>query len=160
MSIQVGDKIPAVKLKHLTDNGMQDIATDELFANKTVVLFSVPGAFTPTCSARHLPGFVDKAADLSAKGVDTVVCTAVNDPFVMQAWAEKAGAADKVEMLPDGSAAFIKELGLDLDLTANGMGVRGKRFALIAKDGVVTHLAIEEPGQFGVSSAESVLAAL
>lgn len=160
MSIQVGDKIPAVKLKHLTDNGMQDIATDELFAGKTVVLFSVPGAFTPTCSARHLPGFIDKIEGFKAKGVDAVVCTAVNDPFVMHAWSEKAGAGDKVQMLPDGSAVFVKELGLEMDASGHGMGVRGKRFALIARDGVVTHVAVEQPGQFDVSSAESVLAAL
>ncbi|WP_207458598.1 peroxiredoxin [Azospirillum sp. SYSU D00513] len=160
MAIQVGDSIPSVTLKHLTDNGMQDITTDEIFKGKKVVLFSVPGAFTPTCSAKHLPGFVQQAEALKGKGVDAVVCTAVNDPFVMRAWAEKNDADGKVTMLPDGNAALATALGLTLDLSKNGLGMRGQRFALIAEDGKVTHLAVEQAGQFEVSSAEAVLAAL
>ncbi|CAO3374024.1 redoxin family protein [Azospirillum argentinense] len=160
MTIQVGDAIPSVTLKHLTDNGMQDVTTDALFKGKTVVLFSVPGAFTPTCSAKHLPGFVQKAEDLKAKGVDNIVCLAVNDPFVMRAWGEKSGVAGKVTMLPDGNAALTQALGLTMDGTGYGLGLRGQRFALVAKDGKVTHLAVEKPGQFEVSSAEAVLGAL
>ncbi|WP_448203347.1 redoxin family protein [Azospirillum sp. sgz302134] len=160
MTIQVGDTIPSVTLKHLTDNGMQDITTDEIFKGKTVVLFSVPGAFTPTCSAKHLPGFVQQADALKAKGVDNVVCLAVNDPFVMRAWGEKNSAAGKVTMLPDGNATFTQALGLTMDGSGYGLGTRGQRFALVAKDGKVTHLAVEKPGQFEVSSAEAVLGAL
>ena len=160
MTIQVGDAIPSVTLKHLTDNGMQDVTTDALFKGKTVVLFSVPGAFTPTCSAKHLPGFVQKAEDLKAKGVDDIVCLAVNDPFVMRAWGEKSGVGGKVTMLPDGNATLTQALGLTMDGTGYGLGLRGQRFALVAKDGKVTHLAVEKPGQFEVSSAEAVLGAL
>lgn len=160
MTIQVGDTIPSVTLKHLTDNGMQDIATDDLFKGKTVVLFSVPGAFTPTCSAKHLPGFVQNADALKAKGVDAIVCLAVNDPFVMRAWGEKNSAGGSVVMLPDGNATFTQALGLTMDGSAYGLGTRGQRFALVAKDGKVTHLAVEKPGQFEVSSAEAVLNAL
>lgn len=160
MTIQVGDAIPSVTLKHLTDNGMQDVTTDSIFAGKTVALFSVPGAFTPTCSAKHLPGFVQQAEALKAKGVDTIVCLAVNDPFVMRAWGEKGGVDGKVQMLPDGNAAFTSALGLTMDGSGYGLGTRGQRFALVAKDGKVTHLAVEKPGAFEVSSAEAVLAAL
>ncbi len=160
MTINVGDTIPSVTLKHLTDNGMQDITTDALFKGKTVVLFSVPGAFTPTCSAKHLPGFVQQAEALKGKGVDSVVCLAVNDPFVMRAWGEKSGVGDAVFMLPDGNAAFTQALGLTMDGSGYGLGLRGQRFALVAKDGKVTHLAVEKPGQFEVSSAEAILAAL
>lgn len=160
MTIQVGDTIPSVTLKHLTDNGMQDITTDEIFKGKTVVLFSVPGAFTPTCSAKHLPGFVQQADALKGKGVDSIVCLAVNDPFVMRAWGEKNNAENKVVMLPDGNATFTQALGLTMDGSGYGLGTRGQRFALVAKDGKVTHLAVEKPGQFEVSSAEAVLGAL
>ena len=160
MPLHVGDTIPSVTLKHLTVNGMQDITTDALFKGKTVVLFSVPGAFTPTCSAKHLPGFVQQAEALKGKGVDSVVCLAVNDPFVMRAWGEKSGVGDKVFMLPDGNAAFTQALGLTMDGSGYGLGLRGQRFALVAKDGKVTHLAVEKPGQFEVSSAEAILAAL
>ncbi|MBP2310879.1 peroxiredoxin [Azospirillum soli] len=160
MTIQVGDTIPSVTLKHLTDNGMQDITTDEIFKGKTVVLFSVPGAFTPTCSAKHLPGFVQQAEALKGKGVDNIVCLAVNDPFVMRAWGEKNNVENKVVMLPDGNAAFTQALGLTMDGSGYGLGTRGQRFALVAKDGKVTHLAVEKPGQFEVSSAEAVLGAL
>jgi len=160
MTIQVGDTIPSVTLKHLTDNGMQDISTDEIFKGKTVVLFSVPGAFTPTCSAKHLPGFVQQADALKGKGVDNIVCLAVNDPFVMRAWGEKNSVENKVVMLPDGNAAFTQALGLTMDGSGYGLGTRGQRFALVAKDGKVTHLAVEKPGQFEVSSAEAVLGSL
>lgn len=160
MSIQVGDTIPSVTLKHLTDNGMQDVTTDEIFKGKTVVLFSVPGAFTPTCSAKHLPGFVQQAEALKAKGVDSIVCLAVNDPFVMRAWGEKGNVGGAVTMLPDGNATFTSALGLTMDGSGYGLGTRGQRFALVAKDGTVTHVAVEAPGKFEVSSAEAVLAAL
>lgn len=160
MTIAVGDTIPNVTLKHLTDNGMQEITTGDLFAGKTVVLFSVPGAFTPTCSAKHLPGFVQKTEDLKAKGVDEIVCLAVNDPFVMRAWGDKHAVAGKVFMLPDGNAAFTAALGLTMDGSGYGLGTRGQRFALVAKNGTVSHLAVEKPGEFDVSSAEAILAAL
>ena len=160
MTIQVGDTVPSVTLKHLTDNGMQDVTTDSIFQGKTVALFSVPGAFTPTCSAKHLPGFVQQADALKAKGVDTIVCLAVNDPFVMRAWGEKNNVDGKVMMLPDGNATFTQALGLTMDGSGYGLGTRGQRFALVAKDGKVTHLAVEKPGQFEVSSAEAILGAL
>jgi len=160
MAISVGDTIPSATFKHLTDNGMQEIGTDEIFKGKKVVMFSVPGAFTPTCSAKHLPGFVQYADALKAKGVDTIVCLAVNDPFVMRAWGEKNNVADKVLMLPDGNATFTKALGLTMDASGHGLGTRGQRFALVAEDGKITHLAVEEPGKFEVSSVEAVLATL
>ncbi len=159
MTIQVGDRIPSATLNTLND-GVQAIRSDELFKGKTVVLFSVPGAFTPTCSAKHLPGYVDKLAELKAKGVDTVACMAVNDAFVMDAWAKSQNVPADIVMLADGNAAFARALGLELDATAFGMGLRSKRFALVAKDGVVTHLHVEAPGEFKVSSAEAVLAVL
>jgi glutaredoxin/glutathione-dependent peroxiredoxin len=159
MTIQVGDHIPAATLSYLKD-GMQQISTDELFGGKTVVLFSVPGAFTPTCSARHLPGFVEQLDAFKAKGVDRVVCMAVNDAFVMDAWRQSQSVPDEVYMLADGNAAFATAMGLELDATKFGMGVRGQRFALVAKDGVVTHLHVEAPGEFKVSSADAVLAVL
>lgn len=157
MAIQVGDAIPSVKLKHLTENGMQEVDPADLGKGKTVVIFSVPGAFTPTCSAKHLPGFVEQAEALKAKGVDEIVCLAVNDPFVMRAWGEKHAVAGKVFMLPDGNATFTTALGLTMDGSAHGLGTRGQRFALVAKDGKVTHVAVEAPGQFDVSSAEAIL---
>jgi peroxiredoxin len=159
MTIQVGERIPAATLSYLKD-GVQTIGTEELFAGKTVVLFAVPGAFTPTCSARHLPGYVDQLEALKAKGVDRVVCMAVNDPFVMDAWRNSQNVPAEVYMLADGNAAFAKALGLELDATKFGMGVRAQRFALVAKDGVVTQLHVEAPGEFKVSSAEAVLAVL
>jgi peroxiredoxin len=139
---------------------MEEISTGELFAGKKVVMFAVPGAFTPTCSAKHLPGFIDHAADLSAKGVDAVACMSVNDPFVMQAWEKSQNASDIVEMLPDGNGDFTKALGLEMDGTPFGLGPRSKRFALIADDGVVTELLVEEDGGLDVSSAENVLSKL
>ncbi len=159
MTIQVGERIPAATLSYLKD-GVQTIGTEDLFAGKTVVLFAVPGAFTPTCSARHLPGYVDQLEALKGKGVDRVVCMAVNDPFVMDAWRNSQNVPEEVYMLADGNAAFAKALGLELDASKFGMGVRAQRFALVAKDGVVTHLHVEAPGEFKVSSAEAVLAAL
>jgi peroxiredoxin (alkyl hydroperoxide reductase subunit C) len=143
-----------------TAEGPKEISTEELFGGKTVVLFGVPGAFTPTCSAKHLPGFVQNYDALKAKGVDTVACMAVNDAFVMGAWGKDQGVADKVMMLADGSADFTKKLGLELDLVARGLGVRSQRFVLVAKDGKVTHVAVEAPGAFEVSKAETVLASL
>jgi glutaredoxin/glutathione-dependent peroxiredoxin len=160
MSVQVGDSIPSMKLMTATADGPKEVSTDDLFKGKKVVMFAVPGAFTPTCSAKHLPGFVQNAESMKAKGVDTVICIAVNDAFVMGAWAKDQGAGDKVVMLADGSAALTKALGLELDLTARGLGVRSQRYALIAEDGKVTHLAVEAPGGFEVSKAESILAAI
>ncbi|MBR0644988.1 peroxiredoxin [Plastoroseomonas hellenica] len=160
MAIQVGDKIPSVTLMQATAEGPKEITTDALFAGKTVVLFGVPGAFTPTCSAKHLPGFVVNVDALKAKGVDTIACVAVNDAFVMGAWAKDQGITDQVVMLADGSAKLAQALGLELDLTARGLGIRNQRFALVAKDGVVTHVGVEQPGGFEVSKAEAVLAAL
>jgi peroxiredoxin (alkyl hydroperoxide reductase subunit C) len=143
-----------------TAEGPKEVSTDDLFKGKKVVMFAVPGAFTPTCSAKHLPGFVQNADSMKAKGVDSVVCVAVNDAFVMGAWGKEQGAGDKVVMVADGSAALTKALGLELDLTARGMGVRSQRYALVAEDGKVTHLAVEAPGGFEVSKAESILAAI
>ncbi|MBO1075626.1 peroxiredoxin [Roseomonas marmotae] len=160
MAIQNGDTIPEAKLTQATAEGPRERSTQDLFAGKTVVLFGVPGAFTPTCSAKHMPGFVQQAAALKAKGVDTIACMAVNDPFVMKAWGESQGITDEVLLLADGSAAFTRALRLELDLTARGMGVRCQRFALVAKDGKVVYLGVEEPGAFEVSKAETVLAAL
>lgn len=159
MSIQTGDRIPEVTLTTMTDSGPSPISTSELFGGKKVVLFSVPGAFTPTCSAKHLPGFVDNAEDILAKGVDTIACMAVNDVFVMSAWGKSANAK-RLLMLADGNGEFTRALGLELDATAFGMGQRSQRFALVADDGVVTDLFVEAPGEFRVSSAEHVLANL
>ncbi len=160
MTIQVGDQIPSTKLMQATPDGPKEVSTDELFGGRTVVLFGVPGAFTPTCSVKHLPSFVQHYDTLKAKGVDTVACMAVNDAFVMAAWGKDQGVGDKVMMLADGSAAFTKAMGLELDLTARGLGIRSQRFALVAKDGKVTHIGVEAGGAFDVSKAEAVLAAL
>jgi peroxiredoxin len=160
MAIAVGDKIPSAKLKTMTAEGPKDISTDEIFNGKKVVLFAVPGAFTPTCSAKHLPGFVEKAAEIKGKGVDTIACLAVNDAFVMGAWGKAQNTGDKVLMLADGAAAFTKQLGLDLDLTGPGMGVRSKRYAMVVDNGTVKALQVEAPGAFEVSSAEAILKAL
>ncbi len=158
--IKQGDKIPEMKLMSATPEGPREVDTAEVFGPGKVVLFAVPGAFTPTCSAKHLPGFTGHLEALKAKGVDRVVCLAVNDVFVMSAWAKDQKVGDGIIMLADGSAAFTKALGLELDLTARGLGVRSQRFALIAVDGVVTHLAVEDAGGFDVSRAEAVLEAL
>ncbi|MCS6922613.1 MAG: peroxiredoxin [Elioraea sp.] len=160
MTIKVGDRIPSAKLTHVTADGAREVTTEEIFGGKTVVLFAVPGAFTPTCSIKHLPGFLEHLDALKAKGVDTVACMAVNDQFVMEAWAKSQNAIDKIMFLADGSGLFTKALGLEFDLTARGLGIRAQRFAMIVKDGVVTYLGVEEPGGFEVSKAEAVLAAL
>jgi len=160
MTINVGERVPAATLKHMTKEGPSNITTEDLFRGKTVVLFSVPGAFTPTCHAKHLPGFVQHGAALKAKGVDTIACLAVNDVFVMAAWGKASEAGDQILMLADGNAEFTRALGLELDATGFGMGIRGKRFALVAKDGVVTHLNVEAAGEFRVSTAEYVLGQL
>ncbi len=157
MTIAVGEKIPAVTIK-TTD--MKDITTAEIFGGKKVVLFAVPGAFTPTCSNQHLPGFIEKAAELKAKGVDTIACVSVNDAFVMGAWGKDRGAGDKVLMLADGNGELARALGLDFDGSGIGFGVRSQRYALVADDGVVSQLFVEAPMKFEVSGAEAVLAAL
>jgi glutaredoxin/glutathione-dependent peroxiredoxin len=160
MPIKVGDKMPSGTLTLATKEGPQKVSAEEFFKGKKVVLFSVPGAFTPTCDAKHLPGFVERAGELRAKGVDTIACLAVNDPFVMKAWGKSQSAEDKVVMIADGNADYTKALGLEMDATGFGMGVRGQRFALTVDDGVVTHINVEAKGEFKVSSAESVLAQL
>jgi peroxiredoxin len=157
MTIKVGDRVPTATLKHMTKDGPANVTTDELLKGKTVVLFSVPGAFTPTCHAKHLPGFVAHVADFKAKGVDTLACLAVNDVFVMDAWGKASGVGENILMLADGNAEFSKALGLELDASGFGMGTRGKRFALVAKDGVVTALHVETAGEFRVSAADFVL---
>jgi len=157
MSVSIGDKIPLVTLKTMTAEGPKDITTGDIFAGKKVVLFGLPGAFTPTCSAKHLPGFIEKAAAFAEKGVHTIACISVNDAFVMGAWGKAQNAGDAVLLLADGSADFAKAMGLDADFSAYGMGIRCKRFALVAEDGVVKVLNVEAPGQFEVSSAEYVL---
>jgi len=158
--IKIGDAIPPTKLTAATAEGPQEVSTDEVFAGKKVVLFAVPGAFTPTCSVRHLPGYMENIDALRAKGVDTIACIAVNDAFVMDAWAKQQGVDGRIMMLADGSGAFTKALGLELDLVARGLGMRSQRYVMVAENGRVTHLAIEPPGGFEVSKAESVLAAL
>ena len=160
MAIQVGDRIPSGTLKVATPDGPKDVTTDEIFKGKKVVLFAVPGAFTPTCSAKHLPGYVQKAKDIKAKGVDAIVCLAVNDAFVMGAWGEAQGVGDDVLMAADGSAQFTKALGLDFDAGKFGMGVRAQRFAAIVEDCVVKTLNVEQPMKFEVSDADSILKAL
>jgi peroxiredoxin len=160
MAIKAGDKMPAGKFKRMTKEGPKDITTDELFSGKRVVLFSVPGAFTPTCDAKHLPGFVQLADQILAKGVNTIACMAVNDVFVMNAWGKASGVGDKILMLADGNGEYARALGLELDGKAHGLGTRGQRFAVVVKEGVATQVEIEAPGQFKVSSAEHILALL
>jgi peroxiredoxin len=160
MAIKAGDRMPSGTLKTMTKDGPKDVTTDDLFKGKTVVLFSVPGAFTPTCDAKHLPGFVQLADQILAKGVNTIACMAVNDVFVMNAWGKHSGVGDKIQMLADGNGTYAKALGLELDASGYGMGTRGQRFALVVKDGVATHVDVEAPGQFKVSSAEHVLGTL
>ena len=160
MAIQEGDKIPSVTLKHLTEDGMQEVTTDAVFGDKTVVLFAVPGAFTPTCSLQHLPGYITHADALKAKGVDSIVCMAVNDPFVMKEWGNSAGAGDAVMMLPDGNGEFTRAMGLEMDGTGYGLGQRSRRFAMVVKDGTVSKIAVEPGGGLTVSSAEAILETL
>jgi len=156
MTIKVGDKVPSVNLAHMTENGPGELTSEELFAGRKVVVFAVPGAFTPTCSAAHLPGFVANADRIKAKGVDDVVCLSVNDAFVMDAWG-KAQNADAIHMVADGSGEFAKAAGLELDLASRGLGMRSQRYAMVVEDGVVTHLHVDEPAKLDKSSAESVL---
>jgi len=160
MAISVGDRIPSLTLVKATADGPEPVDTDSFFAGRKVALFSVPGAFTPTCSARHLPSFVDKADELRAKGVDEIACTAVNDAFVMSAWAQSSGVGDKVTMLADGNGEFAQALGLTMDGSKFGMGLRGQRWSALVEDGVVRRLNVEEPGGFGVSGAEHMLSQL
>lgn len=160
MAIAVGEKIPSVKVMAWGANGPEAVATDELLKGKKVVLFGVPGAFTPKCSESHLPGFVEHVDDLKKKGVDRVICTAVNDAFVMRAWSRDQRAEDKVVLIADGDGEFAKALGLELDLRGKGLGVRNQRFAMIVEDGVVKSLDIDPPGAFEKTSAEAVLAKL
>ncbi|MBO9510842.1 peroxiredoxin [Erythrobacter sp. A6_0] len=159
MTISVGDKLPDVTLVKPTENGPEKIQSGEFFAGRKVALFSVPGAFTPTCSARHLPGYVEKADDLKAKGVDEIACTAVNDAFVLSAW-QGANDAASVTMLADGNADFAQAIGLTMDGSGFGMGQRGQRYSMIVEDGVVKELNVEQPGDFSVSSAEHMLGQL
>src|SRR5215469_6526346 len=161
MTINVGDKIPSVTLKQLTPEGVKEFTTDEILRDKKVVLFAVPGAFTPACSQRHLPGYVDRAANIKAKGIDEIVCVAVNDAFVMGAWGKEQKTEGKVRMLADGSGDFARALGLELDLTKGGLGVRSKRYAMLVDNGVVKSLNVEaQPGQVDVSGAEAMLKTL
>jgi peroxiredoxin len=160
MTIQVGDRIPDMTLTKATDEGPQPVQTGDYFAGRKVALFSVPGAFTPTCSARHLPGFVERADELRSKGVDEVACVSVNDAFVMGAWGKQAGAEGKVTMLADGNGDFADALGLSADFSKFGMGKRGQRWSAIVDDGVVSQLNVEEPGAFSVSSAEFLVGQL
>lgn len=161
MTIQVGDTVPEGTLMRMTAEGPAPITTDELFSGKKVVLFAVPGAFTPTCSAKHVPSYVSNAEALSAKGVDTVACLSVNDVFVMGAWGKDQGVGDKVMMLADGAGDYTAKLGLELDLSARGLGKRATRFAMVVDNGKVSHLAVEEnPGEMSVSGADAVLGKL
>ncbi len=156
MTIAIGDKLPDVKLVKLTEAGPDAVQSVDYFAGKRIALFSVPGAFTPTCSAKHLPGYVEKAADLKAKGIDEIACTAVNDPFVLGAWSKSGDAAD-ITMLADGNGDFAEALGLTMDGSAFGLGKRGQRFSMVVNDGTVEQLFVEGPGEFKVSSAEYML---
>jgi len=157
MTIKVGDKIPSATLYRLGENGPEAVTTDELCSGKKVVLFGLPGAFTPTCSAKHVPGFLQNADALAAKGVDTVACVSVNDAFVMGAWAKDHGTGDKVQMLGDGSADLTKAMGIELDLTGRGLGVRSRRFSMLIDNGVVKQLNLEEGGALEISGAETIL---
>lgn len=160
MTIKAGDKIPAATLYEMGSDGPAAVSTDDLFGGKKVVLFGVPGAFTPTCSAQHLPGFKNLADQIKAKGVDEIVCFAVNDAFVMGAWGKDQGIGGEVRMIADGSGELTKKMGLELDLVERGLGVRSERFAMVVDDGVVTSIDVEAPGAFEVSSAEAQLSKL
>ena len=160
MTLSAGDRLPEGQLGIMTEKGPASISTTELFAGKKVVLISVPGAFTPTCSMNHLPGYIQHADEILGRGVDTIACMAVNDVFVMDAWGRDCGVGDKILMLADGNADYVRALGLDMDSSRFNMGIRGQRFALIVEDGVATHVAVEAPAQFEVSKAESILDAL
>lgn len=160
MTINIGDAVPSVKLMRMGEGGPQAVTTDELFKGKKVAVFGVPGAFTPTCSAKHLPSFVQNAAALKAKGVDAIVCTAVNDVFVMDAWGKEQKVGDAVMMVADGDAALTKAAGLELDLHGRGLGLRNQRFSMVVEDGIVRILNIDPPGAYEKTSAESLLAQL
>tara|TARA_R110000868_G_scaffold76499_2_gene219898 strand:- start:43946 stop:44428 length:483 start_codon:yes stop_codon:yes gene_type:complete len=160
MTISVGDRIPDASFMTMTADGPNKLTTSDVFAGKTVALFSVPGAYTPTCSAKHLPGFVEKAADIKAKGVDTIACISVNDVFVMNAWGKDQGVGSDVMMLADGNGDFARAVGLEMDGSGFGMGTRSQRFSMIVKDGVLTELNVEAPGEFKVSSADHILGQL
>lgn len=156
MTISVGDHIPATTLTKVTDTGPDQVGSDEYFKGRKVALFAVPGAFTPTCSARHLPGYVEKGAELKARGMDEIACISVNDAFVMSAWSKSAEAGD-ITMLADGNGDFAEALGLTMDGSKFGMGKRSQRYSMLVEDGVVTQLNVEAPGEFRVSSAEHLL---
>ena len=160
MTINVGDGVPSVTLRTMTADGPREITSEELFGGKKVALFALPGAFTPTCSAKHLPGFVQNADAIRAKGVDTIACLSVNDAFVMGAWGRDQNVGDKVLMLADGSADFARAVGLELDGTARGMGIRSQRYSMVVEDGVVKTLNVEEAGKFEVSDADTILGQL
>lgn len=160
MTIKAGDKMPSGAFKTMSAEGAKEVSTDALFGGKTVVLFSVPGAFTPTCDAKHVPGYLQHFDALKSKGVDTIACMAVNDMFVMNAWGKSSHVGDKVLMLADGNGDYTRALGLELDARGFGMGMRGQRFAIIVKDGVATQVNIEAGGEFKVSAAEHVLGQL
>lgn len=160
MTIKVGDRVPTTTFIKATENGPEPVNSEEYFAGRKVALFSVPGAFTPTCSAKHLPGYVEKADELKAKGVDEIACTAVNDAFVMGAWGKSANADNNVTMLADGNGAFAKAVGLEMDGSKFGLGTRGQRFSMLVNDGVVEQLHVEAPGEFKVSSAEHLIETL
>ena len=157
MTIKVGDSIPSMKLMMGTADGPKEVSTDDLFKGKTVVLFAVPGAFTPTCSAKHLPGFVQNAAAIKGKGVSTIACLSVNDAFVMDAWGKNQNVGDNVLMLADGNAELTKALGLEMDGSGYGMGTRSRRYSMLVDNGVVKQLNVEKPGAFEVSNAETIL---
>lgn len=160
-AVAVGDKLPDAKFKYFDAEGnMKEISTEQLGKGKKLVLFAVPGAFTPTCSLKHLPGFVEKSDDIKSKGVDAIACVSVNDAFVMDAWGKSAGCSDKIMMLADGNAQFTKAIGVELDLTDKGLGIRSRRYAMLVEDMVVKKLNLEEGGAFTVSSADDILAAL
>ncbi len=156
MTISVGDKLPDVKLAKATAEGPEQVQSQDFFAGRKVALFSVPGAYTPTCSAKHLPGFVDKASELKSQGIDEIACTSVNDAFVLGAWGKDSNASD-ITMLADGNADFAAAIGLDADFSAYGMGKRAQRYSMIVNDGVVEQLNVEQPGDFSVSSADHML---
>jgi peroxiredoxin len=158
MAIKVGDKLPSIDLQHKIDNSVETINSDDLFAGKKVVLFALPGAFTPTCSASHLPGYVGCSDQLFAKGVDRIICLSVNDAHVMEAWGKQHNVEDKVMMIADGSIHFTRAIGLEVDLSTTGMGIRSKRYAMVVNDGVVELLNVEAPRKFEVSDAQTILA--
>ena len=160
MTIKVGDRIPSVTLMQMKDGGPKPVSTDELFKGRKVALFALPGAFTPTCSAKHLPGYIQQHDALKAKGIDAIACLSVNDAFVMGAWGTQQGAGDKVMMLADGNGDFTRAVGLEMDGSKFGMGKRSQRYSMIVEDGVVKSLNVEAPGAFEVSSADHMMALL